>query len=230
MVHFNCIIRISPKHLRRASTRFSSLLVVAILLFPFLSGCDRPIPTGTDLDKIDTSRDPIQKTCTSEKPIVKEFKSGRFRMVPLAEYEISGVVVGTETYSSDWDGQIAPIDLAVVWGKLTEPESNKYIAYSQSGRWYHYRWKEGSPVENSYILSHSSNSHIIPANENIRRAVKALRRKDRVLLKGFLVNLKGAPNGQTVTWNTSLSRTDTGNGSCELFYVCYVKIDTKVYE
>jgi len=207
----------------------SSLILVIAFVF-FLSGCDRPTPTGIEFDKIDTSQDPIQKPCTPDEPIIKEFKSCRFTMIPLAEYKISGVVVSTETYSSDWDGQSSPVDLAIVWGKLTEPENGKYITYSQGSRWYHYKWKEGSPVDNSYVISHSSNNHIIPANENICRAVKTIRRKDRVVLKGFLVNLRGTAKGRTVSWNTSLSRTDTGNSSCELFYVSYVRIETKVYE
>jgi hypothetical protein len=151
-------------------------------------------------------------------------------MIPLAEYEISGVVVGKGSYSSGWDGELSPMDLAVVWGKLAESENGRYVIYSQGYRWYHYRWREGSPVAPSYIASHSSNNHIIPANENIRRAIITIKRKDRVVLKGFLVNLRGASKGQTVTWNTSLSRTDTGNGSCELFYVSRVRIETKVYE
>jgi len=209
-------------------SRASIILTVAFVLF--LSGCERPTPTGVDFDKIDTSQDPIQKPCAPDEPIIKEFKSGRFTIVPLAEYDISGVVVGTETYSSGWDGQVSPVDLAIVWGKLTEPEIGRYITYSQGSRWYHYQWREGCPVDNFYIISHSSNNHIIPANENICRAVRAIRRKDRVVLKGFLVNLRGTAHGQTVTWNTSLSRTDTGNGSCELIYVSYVRIETKVYE
>ena len=207
----------------------SSLIIIIAFVF-FLSGCDRPTLTGVDFDKIDTSQDPIQKSCTSEEPIIKEFKRGRFTMTPLAEYKISGLVVSTETYSSDWDGEISPMDLAIVWGKLADPEKGRCVTYSQGSRWYHYQWKEGSPVDNSYIISHSSNNHIIPTNENICRAIRTIRRKDRVVLKGFLVNLKGTSNGQTVAWNTSLSRTDTGNGSCELFYVSYVRIETKVYE
>ncbi len=122
------------------------------------------------------------------------------------------------------------MDLAITWGRLVESESQRYITYSQGHRWYNYRWNEGSPVDPSYVVSHSSNNHIIPANENIRRAIKAIKKKDRIVLKGFLVNLKGTPKGQEVTWNTSLSRTDAGNGSCELFYVAYVRIETKVYE
>jgi hypothetical protein len=80
------------------------------------------------------------------------------------------------------------------------------------------------------VISHSANNHIIPANENIHEAVKTIWKKDIVVLEGVLVNIKGTYKGQPVTWNTSLSRKDTGNGSCELFYVSKVRIDTKVYE
>ena len=38
--------------------------------------------------------------------------------------------------------KISPVDLAIVWGKLAEPEFDKYITYSQGNRWYHYKWKE----------------------------------------------------------------------------------------
>jgi len=211
--------------------RFScSSLILMMVFVLFLSGCDRPTQTGVDLDKIDTSQDPIQKSCTTVEPIVKECKSGRFTMIPLAEYEISGMVVSKETYSSDWDGEISPVDLAIVWGKLAEPLTGRYIKYSQGSRWYHYRWKERAPVDPSYIISHSSNNHIIPANINIYRAIKTIKRKDRIVLKGLLVNLRGTVKGQMVAQDTSLSRTDTGSGSCEIFYVSHVRIDTKVYE
>jgi hypothetical protein len=195
-----------------------------------LSGCDRPKITGLESDQIDTSQDPTQKPCRSDESFTREVKNGYLTITPVAEYKISGVVVGKETYSSDWDGKISPVDLAIAWGKLAEPESERYISYSQRNRWYFYNYKSGSPFDNSYIISHSGNHHIIPASENVRRAIKTVREKEKVLLEGFLVNIKGTYKGQPVTWNTSLSRRDTGNGSCELFYVSKVRIGTKVYE
>jgi hypothetical protein len=214
-------------HMRR---RLFSWFILIIFFLCFLSGCDRPKMTGLDTDEIDTSRDPIQTSYKSDEPIIREIKNGHFTITPVAEYKISGVVVSKETYSSEWEGKISPVDLAVVWGKLAEPEYDRYITYSQSNRWYFYKYKQESPFDNSYIISHSANNHIIPANENIHEAVKTIGRKDKVVLEGFLVDIKGNYKGQTVIWNTSLSRTDTGNGSCELFYVSKVRIDTKVYE
>ncbi len=204
---------------------------VLIILFLCLSyGCDRPKMTGLDTDEIDTSRDPIQTSYKSDEPIIREIKNSYFTITPVAEYRISGMVVGKETYSSGWDGEISPVDLAIVWGKLVEPEYDRYITYIQRSRWYFYQYKTGSAFDNSFVISHSSNNHIIPANENIRKAVKTIKEKDKVVLEGFLVNIKGTYKGQQVIWNTSLSRKDTGHVSCELFYVSKVRIDTKVYE
>ena len=90
--------------------------------------------------------------------------------------------------------------------------------------------EEGSPFDHSYIVTHSGNHHTIPANYNVRRALKSIRKNDKVILEGYLVNVNGTYRGKTVFWNTSLSRSDTGDGSCELFYVSKVRIDTKFYE
>jgi len=201
-----------------------------VLFLCLLYGCDRPKMTGLDPDEIDTSRDPIQNSYKSDEPIIREIKNGHFTITPVAGYKISGRVVAKETYPSGWEGEISPVDLAIVWGKLAESEYDRYISYSQSNRWYFYQYKAGSPFDNSFVISHSANNHIIPDNENIHEAVKTIGKKEIVVLEGFLVNIKGTYKRQPVTWNTSLSRTDTGNGSCELFYVSKVRIDTKVYE
>ncbi len=97
----------------------SIFLVILLLFFP---GCDKPTLTGVESDHIDTAKDPIQKPYPSEDPIVQEIKSGHFRITPVAEYKISGVLVSKESYSDDWESKISPMDLAIVWGKLAEPE------------------------------------------------------------------------------------------------------------
>jgi hypothetical protein len=186
--------------------------------------------TGLETDEIDTSQDPIQTSYKSDEPILREIKNGLFMITPVAEYKISGMVVSKESYSSGWDGGISPVDLAIVWGKLAEPDYERYITYSQGNRWYFYQYKPGSPFDNSLVISHSANNHIIPANENIHEAVRTIGKKDKVVLEGFLVNIKGTYKGQRVTWNTSLSRTDIDSGSCELFYVSKVRIGAKIYE
>jgi len=204
------------------------ILIFLILCFSF--SCEGPQLTGVELEKIDTSQDPIQKPINSPEPMIIEFKNSHFTLSPIAEYKLSGMVVGKKTYSDDWEGKISPLDLAIAWGQLAEPEYRRYITYGQRNRWYFYQYKPGSPFDHSYVIPHSSNNHIIPGNKNIALAVKTIQRKNTIAIEGLLVNLMGTYKGQTVTWNTSLSRTDTGNGSCELFYVTKVRIETKVFE
>ena len=207
-----------------------SCIIGGLLILCLLSSCDRPQKSGMDFDQIDTSGDPIQTSYKSEDPIVKEIKNGQFTITPVAEYKLSGMVVSKETYSDDWGGKISPVDLAVVWGKLAEPEYDQYMSYSQGNRWYFYKYKSGSPFDNSFVISHSANNHIIPANENIREAVKTIRKGDRIVLEGFLVNIKGTYEGRPVTRNTSMTRKDTGDGSCEIVYVTKIRVNTDVYE
>ena len=39
-------------------------------------------------------------------------------------------------------------------------------------------------------------------------------------MEGYLVYIEAAtPKGKTFTWNSSLSREDSGDGACEIFYV-----------
>jgi len=204
--------------------------IFAISLLMVFSGCDRPRLTTLDFDKIDISQDPVQSPCISEEPILQNMKNGSFSLTRMANYKVSGLVISKEYYSDGWDSMISPVDLLILWGKLVEPEYARPITFTHGGRWYHYRWKEGSPVDPGYIITHSSNNHVIPASKNIYRAIKQIKKKDQIIVEGCLVNVKGTFKGRPVSWNTSLSRTDTGNGSCEIFYVSKVRIDTKVYE
>lgn len=210
--------------------KYKSLLLFLIMLLFAISGCDRPKLTGIEFDKIDVSQDPQQTPYRSEEAISRRIEDGFVSITPLAEYKVSGVVVSKKSYSDDWESEISPIDLAIVWGKIAEPEFRKYITFNHGHRWYHYKWKEGNPFDASYLITHSSNNHMIPVTKNVERALKISRKRDRIVLEGYLVNLKGTYKGREVSWNTSLSRTDTGNGSCELFYVSKVRIGTKTYE
>ena len=210
--------------------KISLWLVSSIIILSLLFGCDKPELTGIEIEDIDTFQDPLQASYQSEEPMILRMKDDIFTITPLAKYKLFGVVVSKKSYSDDWNSKISPIDLAIVWGRLAEPEYERYITYRQSNRWYFYKYKQESPFDDFYVITHSANNHIIPANENIDRAIKTIKEKDKVVLEGFLVNVKGTYNGRPVFWNTSLSRTDTGKGSCELFYVSKIRRDTRVYE
>lgn len=196
----------------------------------FITGCDRPQVTDQDSSEIDVSQEPLQSEYTSDIKIMKKIKDYEFIITPIAEYKISAIVVGKKSYNDGWYAKISPIDLALAWGKLAENESDKYITFSQSDRWYFYEYKENCPFNNSYITTHSANNHIIPADENIFKAIKSVKKREKIYLEGYLVNVSGRHKNRNFWWKSSLTRKDSGDGSCEVFYVKRIKIGTDICE
>jgi hypothetical protein len=62
----------------------------------------------------------------------------------------------------------------------------------------------------------SSNMHMIPADDGIMDGLIGLRPGEVIELAGYLV---GIQEGGQWTWVSSLSRTDTGDGACEVVWV-----------
>jgi hypothetical protein len=87
---------------------------------------------------------------------------------------------------------------------------------SQSNRFFFYQWSEAPPIPPGEIMRTAANVHVISANRTVAAAVSRLRPGQLVAMRGYLVNVTG-PNG--FHWNTSLTRDDSGDGACEVFYV-----------
>jgi len=60
----------------------------------------------------------------------------------------------------------------------------------------------------------------------VRRALLGIGREDAVRLAGLLVDAQAADGFR---WGTSLSRTDSGMGSCELLWVEEAQVGQRVY-
>jgi hypothetical protein len=65
-------------------------------------------------------------------------------------------------------------------------------------------------------------------SDEIMTQVNNLARGDQIKIKGKLVNAIINPIGKagvsSITWNTSISRTDSGAGACEVIYVEDIQI------
>lgn len=193
-------------------------------------GCAGPQVTGRASEPIDVLKDPAAQPVAYDTSVMISMKNGEFKLALLDRYEISGIVVARQSFSSGWSAKLAPVDLSLAWGEITMPEKAKYVKYKHRGRWYHYWIAADSPVSQIDVVEHSCNCHIIPANNNVMLAAKAVKRKAIVRLAGFLVNVDGKYEGSDYWWYTSRSRSDTGDASCEVFYVTCVQIDDRLYE
>jgi hypothetical protein len=142
-----------------------------------------------------------------------------WKITVRAEYRIAARILHRERYYLGWQSSFSPVDLALGWGELADPKADQWISWSQNMRWYFYRWNGEIPYSTDYILRHSANVHIVPADNNLKRAVLELARNDLVLLQGDLVDIDGRKGSSTYWWHTSLTREDSGDGSCELLWL-----------
>jgi hypothetical protein len=102
------------------------------------------------------------------------------------------------------------------------------IAYSQYARFYFWRAKDAG-LDRGTIVSHTANTHVIPATTYLRRAVRALSRGDDVRLEGWLVDVDGLDD-PGFHWGTSTTRQDEGPNSCETVYLERLTVGERVYE
>jgi hypothetical protein len=148
------------------------------------------------------------------------FEHNGYRIKPLADFAIKARVLGREDYSFDREAELAPMDLALGWGPMSDETVLEQIDISQSGRWY--RWHaEQLPIARRDIERHSANMHLIPADEWVEDTLDDVRRGSLVELRGFLVEAR-ADDGWR--WRSSLTRDDTGARACELVFVERVRL------
>lgn len=130
----------------------------------------------------------------------------------LESFELKGRVLSRKNYSSGREADLSKLDLAMGWGDMADPAVIKNIDISQRNRWYF--WKaEQLPIPKRDIETQSANIHIIAANQSVEQKLKRVSADDQVKLRGELVEVVGEDGWR---WRSSLSRADTGNGSCEV--------------
>lgn len=147
-----------------------------------------------------------------------EARFDRHRLRPLAAFAIEARVLGREDYRFDRGAALSPTDLALGWQRMADPAVYRRLAISQGGRWYHYRWgNEGPPIPVDEIVRSSANMHLVPANAAVAGAMSRVEPDQTVRLLGWLIEVE-ADDGWR--WRSSLTREDSGDGACELIYVC----------
>jgi hypothetical protein len=139
-----------------------------------------------------------------------------YQLTRKARFEIRARILSTQSYRFSRFADLSPIDLALGWGVMSDQAILDRIDISQGNRWYYTKYEYPAPVSDTQIISNSSNMHMIPARKSIEKSLKKLRIGDIVTLSGYLVDVD---NDSGDWWRTSMSRSDTGNGACEIVLV-----------
>jgi hypothetical protein len=188
---------------------FAALLALALFGFGYWY-LHRPInyPPGVLI-----ADEPSQIMLPKDMP---PFSVAGFKLKPLAIFSIDARVLHRKNYRYDKQAALVPIDLALGWGAMSDQRVLNQLSITQSMRFYWYEWQKQPPIPKDEIISHSTNVHIIPSTAAIAAKCKSLQAGALVHLRGDLVQASG-PGLEL--WTSSLSRTDTGNGACELMWV-----------
>jgi len=193
------------------------LLLVLATVFAWRDWSRREIvhPPGVLVSQI-----PRQQPAGQATPFLLE----DYRLTPRAVFELRARVLSREDYRWDAGADLAPLDLALGWGAMSDQAVLDRIEISQGARWYHTRYDYPAPLADRDIIRQSANMHMVPANRTILARLREVRRGDVLWLRGYLVD---ADHESGFRWRTSLSREDTGGGACELFYVELITIEPR---
>ncbi|MCD6550194.1 hypothetical protein J7K24_01460 [bacterium] len=163
-------------------------------------------------------QDPVQ-TETSIAPFEREVGGIIYKITPLYNYELYGLIVSTHSsrsiaayYHNKYEDFINIKDICVVWGENIRRETYRLSKF-KSGPFTCYVKRKGFFDNSSF-----SNNHLLTENKEIAKKISKAEKGDQVYLKGYLVEYS-RKNG--FTRRSSTIRTDRG---CEVIYVTNFQI------
>lgn len=144
-----------------------------------------------------------------------DFSVPRYKLTPLATFKLQAKILAKKRYRFDNKAELAPYDLALGWGSMSDEAIVKNIEFGQSDRWYH--WQASNlPISAREVSFSSANMHMIPANDTVKGNIARAQIGQIIELEGFLVDVQADAGWH---WNSSMIRTDTGEGACEVVLV-----------
>ena len=144
-----------------------------------------------------------------------QFQLKTYTIKPLQSFEIEARVLSATHYTFDQEADLAPVDLALGWGQMSDESVLNQIDITQTNRFYYWH-VDSFPIPRKAIETSSANMHMIPADSNVEKILKSIKAGQLVKISGYLVE---ATSGDGWHWKSSLTREDTGSGACELVYV-----------
>lgn len=190
-------------------------LLALILLVPSYMKKDA-LPDASEIDAR-LLQSPVQ-TPTRLAPFMRTFQGKNYMISPKFEYELYGLVVSSRNLEKTWyniDYKRDPYnikDLCVIWGGNLISNDFRKIHY-ESGLWTCYV-RYGSGVV--FIPDALSNNHLLPGNDTVLQSLEDAEPGDQIHFSGQLVDYTRGDGG---TRTTSTTRSDTGNGACEVVYL-----------
>jgi hypothetical protein len=169
-------------------------------------------PPPVALQPVSETAAPVQRNASP----AAVFEVNGYEVRALQAFAIKARALSVEHYRTGREADLSPTDIAFGWGRMADPAIYDQLSISQGGRWYHWRYSGKPPLPTREIETSSANMHLIPASREVARALSGVNKGQLVSLRGYLVEVRARDGWM---WRSSLTREDTGNGSCELVFV-----------
>ncbi|MDD4004658.1 MAG: hypothetical protein PHW69_05575 [Elusimicrobiaceae bacterium] len=140
-----------------------------------------------------------------------------WEMTPLYNYEATAFVFGVSHNALSGQKGLVPADLGLLWGDNARHKYYRNVKLRVMLNHYSVSWK-GKRLFNMHA---AANTHCATCDSATAAKLRAVAPGDQIRIRGRLINAKIFKEGSAtpMTWNTSVTRNDTGEGSCELLYV-----------
>lgn len=210
---------LNPHHHRSGSGVAALLALVALIAAALLiSNCTANSGYKYPAGKLMAPDEPLQKDL--KKKDQKTWNRDGYLIRALAEFEITARVIIAERYRSDREADLSPVDLTLAWGPASDTAVLSQFDFYKLHRYYRYEWDTADAPSN-VVKTNTANMHMIGATPSVEKSLKKARHEDIVTLRGYLVKVE-ATDGWS--WQSSLSRNDSGEGACELVMVEEISI------
>lgn len=193
------------------------LAVVALLLVSFWNRDD--IPGNIEFQSALT-HEPRQ-TPTSRQPFSVEWHGVRYRVEPVYDYELTGMIVSYRHHDGETsrmhrraNDHLNMADLCVVWGDTAQSPNLDRLEFWNGIFTCNVHTSDRAAWE-SFDVTELSNNHLLSADEGVRDRVLTVQVGDQVYVRGMLASY-GAGGSKR---GTSTTRDDTGNGACETIFI-----------
>jgi hypothetical protein len=202
----------------RSTLKKVAMFSFAVMAISYVTKDGMPSPEfyGTDIP-------PPLQTKSDRKPFSIEVENERYHITPLYEYELEGVVVST--HHSDafldlaheaWQDYLNIADICIIWGDNVKNGVYQDMTF-ENGNWTCYYSWPNAYVRQRFKESQLSNNHLLTEDTLLSQKILDTQPGDHIYIKGSLVTYANASNH--FKRGTSTSRTDRGQGACEVIYV-----------
>lgn len=200
-----------------AQRLLSISILLSILLYVVAIWQKDSLPDSSAIIK-SSFRDPVQSK-TKKPPFSFNYRGETYDIEPVANYELWGLVV-TKNNINSWadimhtDASVDIKDICVIWGENVAGSDFHNVSYSSSDFTCYFKYPHMTVFDHNKI----SNNHLLSDNKIVRDKIRNAKIGDQIHVKGLLVNYspRSNPNWRRIS---SLVRTDSGNGACEVFFV-----------